>query len=102
MIYYSVGIAVLIGIGIIYDMVFCGIAFRKKRKDKANKGVVIGNNNTELKEMSTQNGGGGEALWRNGELQKMRQDIMAIKNNITKINAMTKYKKTCNVCAWQR
>lgn len=101
MLYYSIGIAALVGLGLIYDMVFCGIMFHKKRKNKANKGVVIGNNNTELKDMSLHNGKT-NGLWRNGELQKMRQDITAIKDNITKINAMTKYKKTCNMCAWQR
>lgn len=101
--YYSIAIGALVVLGILYDVIVCGWKFNKKRKNKnANQGsTVIGNNNLEMrspsKDKTTDNGS-----WRNGELQRMRQDITSIKENITKISAMTKYRKTCNICAWER
>ena len=93
--YSTITIAALIGIGLLYDLFYGFFLFQSRRNGKnrnkdtnnnqgnKNNNNYLPNNNNKVETNGT---------WRNDELNKMRQDIMGIKENITKINTLAKYK----------
>lgn len=94
--YSTITIAALIGIGLLYDLFYGFFIFHSRRNGKnrkdgnnnqgnnKNNNNYLPNNNNKVAETN--------GTWRNDELNKMRQDIMGIKENITKINTLAKYK----------
>ena len=97
--YFTIAIGALIVAGLMYDIIYGLFLFRKLRNDDKREDSIIIHNNNNIKETKFENkiiengngvaGGGG---LRNDELNKMRRDIMGIKENIMKINTMAKYK----------
>jgi len=97
--YFTIAIGALIIAGLMYDLVYGLFLFRKLRTTSQRQDSIIFHNNNNIKEpqfksniMQNGNGVAGREGLRNDELNKMRRDIMGIKENIMKINTMAKYR----------